>query len=87
MEAFRTTASASQSMKDLAIACLIKGALVDPFFDVGVTSDYGNVLIYTKAKEKNIEKLKKTARKMESKFQEINNLEIHEGVPIPPNAI
>ena len=86
-EPFKSTENSRQKMKDLAIACRVKGELVDPFFDVGVTSEYGNVLIYTKTSERQTGKLRRMAREIEKEIKEINNLEVHAGVPFPPNAI
>jgi len=86
-EQFTTTESYRQKMGDLALACQVKAALIDPFFDVGVTSEYGNVLIYTKVSDRQINKLKKKAREIGRELEGINNLEVHAGVPAPQNAI
>lgn len=86
-EQFTTTASCQRKMEDLALACQVKAALVDPFFDIRVTSEYGNVLIFTKTSDRHLNKLKKMAREIESKIKGINNLEVHAGVPVPPNAV
>ncbi len=86
-EQFTTTESYRHKMEDLALACQVKAALVDPFFDIGVTSEYGNVLIYTKASGHKINKLKKMAREIERKIKGINNLEVHAGVPVPQDAV
>jgi len=86
-EQFKTTEGNRRKMEDLALACQVKAALVDPFFDVGVTSEYGNVLVYTKASDRQANKLKKRAREIEKEIEGINNLEVHAGLPFPPNAI
>jgi len=86
-EQFATTEGYQRKMKDFALACQVKAALVDPFFDVGVTCEYGNVLIYTKASNHQINKLRKMARGIEREIEGINNLEVHAGVPVPENAI
>ena len=84
---FKTTESGRQKMEDLALACQVKAALVDSFFDIGVTSEYGNVLIYTKDSDGQSSKLKKMRIKIESEIKGINNLEVHAGIAIPQNAI
>ncbi len=86
-EQFKTTKAYQQKMDDLAIACQIKAALVDPFFDVAVTSEYGNVLLYTRLSDRQILKLKKRVEALGMDIKGINNLEIHAGVPSPPNAV
>ncbi|MCD6273944.1 MAG: cytidylate kinase-like family protein [Deltaproteobacteria bacterium] len=86
-EQFKTTESGRQKMEDLALACQVKAALVDLFFDIGVTSEYGNVLIYTKDSYGQSSKLKKMLIKIESEIKGINNLEVHVGVSVPQNAI
>lgn len=85
-ERFRTTEGYRRKMEDFALACRVKAALVDPFFDIGVTSEYGNVLIYTKAGERQMNKLRKAARGLEKEMEGINNLEVHGG-GIPENAV
>lgn len=86
-EQFQTTESHRRKMEDLALACQVKAALVDPFFDVGVTSDYGNVVIYTKSGDRQVNKLKKRAKELGKEIEGINNLEVHAGVPIPEDAL
>lgn len=84
---FKTTEASQHKMEDLALACRIKAALVDQFFDVAVTSEYGNVIIYTKSQEGSARKLKKKAVALEKEIEGINNLEVHGGVPYPPHAV
>jgi cytidylate kinase len=84
---FKTTEPYRRKMEDLALACQVKAALVDPFFEVGVTSEYGNVLIYTKTGDRQVGKLKARARAIERELEGINHLEVHAGVPFPENAI
>jgi hypothetical protein len=74
-------------MDDLAIACQVKASLVDQFPDVGITSEYGNVIIYTKIQERVGHKLKDKVRILEKQIEGINNLEVHPGLPYPPNTI
>jgi Cytidylate kinase-like family len=84
---FKTTELNRRKMEDLALACRVKAALVDPFFDVGVTSEYGNVLIYTKTGDRQVGKLKTRAKAIEREVEGINHLEVHAGADFPENAI
>ncbi len=74
-------------MDDFAIACQVKAALVDPFSEVGVTSQYGNVLIYIKSGDRVAQKLKNRVKGLDKEIKGINNLEVHAGLPVPPDAI
>jgi len=74
-------------MDDLALACQVKAALVDQFFDVAVTSEYGNVIIYTKTQERLGHGLRKKVKTLEEEIEGINNLEVHAGLPYPANAV
>jgi Cytidylate kinase-like family len=84
---FKTTESHRRKVKNLDLACRVKAALVDPFFDVGVTAESGNVLIFTEAGDRQVNKLKKRTRELEKEIEGINNLEVHAGVPIPQDAV
>lgn len=84
---FKTTESYRRKIKNLELACRVKAALVDPFFDVGVTVESGNVLIFTEAGDRQVGKLKKRAKELEKEIKGINNLEVHAGVPIPRDAV
>ena len=87
LKQFKTTDVSQHKMDDLAIACQVKAALVDEFYDVAVTSEYGNVIIYTKTDERLGHKFKQKVKSIENKIEGINNLEVHKGVPYPPEAI
>ena len=84
---FKSTDASRHKMGDLAIACLVKAALVEQFPDVAVTSEYGNVIIYTKAQERLGHKLQDRVKALEEEIEGINNLEAHAGLPYPPNAV
>jgi cytidylate kinase len=84
---FKTTESYRRKIKNLGLACRVKAALVDPFFDAKVTAESGNVLIFTEAGERHAGKLKKRAKELEKEIEGINNLEVHVGVPIPEDAL
>ncbi len=82
-----TTESSLQKVKDLALACRIKATFLEHGFDVSVTSDYGNVLVYAKAGDRLMHKLQKIIKGLDGKTKGINNIEIHSGVPFPHNAV
>jgi hypothetical protein len=52
-----------------------------------VTSDYGNVLIYTKAEDRIASKLEKKVRSLSKEIKGIKSLAVHPGRTIPPSAI
>jgi len=86
-EPFRTTDSSRHMMDDLALACQVKAALIDQIHDIAVTSEYGNVIIYTKTQERLGQSLKKKVKTLEKEIEGINNLEVHAGLPYPDNAV
>jgi hypothetical protein len=65
----------------------IKAALIDVYPGIAVTSDYGNVLIYTKSEDRFVRKLEKRARSLSDEIKGIKSLELHPGRTVPPNAI
>ncbi len=86
-DGFRTSEKLLQTMKDLALASRIKAELVENFPALGVKSEYGNVIIYTKDKghagtalHKRLEAIRKTA-------DDIYNLEVHSVKSIPREAV
>jgi cytidylate kinase len=86
-EQFKATESSRHKMENLALGCRIKAALAAHYLDVGVTCEYGNVLIYTKGGSRKINKLKTLLKKIESDIKGINNLELHEGAAVPQDAL
>ncbi len=82
-----TTESSLHKVKDIALAYRIKTVFLQQGFDVSVTSDYGNVLVYTKTGDRLTHKLQKIAKSLDSKIKGINNIEIHSGLPFPSNAV
>jgi hypothetical protein len=84
---FRTTRESQQKMDDLALASQIKAALIVVYPGIAVTSDYGNVLIYTKADDRLVRKLEKKARSLSEEIKGIKSLEVHPRRTIPPSAI
>lgn len=86
-EGFATTEKSRQKIKDMALACQVKAALVHDFPDIGVTSDYGNVLIYLKPKDHVTSKLNRRLDEIRHRTNDIFNLEVHHGAPIPEDAL
>jgi len=85
-DAFQTTEKSIQKMKDLALACHIKAALIDDFPDVGITCEYGNLLVYLKSKDYG-NKLLKRIKQLQNDIEGVYSLEIHSGIVIPPEAV
>lgn len=87
LEGFKTTEESQQMMDDLALACEIKAILVDQYFDVAVLSEYGNVIIYTKAGDRMVHKLEDRVKDLKTEVAGINHLEVHAGAPVPSDAV
>jgi cytidylate kinase len=85
-EAFRTTDQSMQQIRDMALACRIKAEIVDDFPTLGVTCQYGNVIVYTKDKTHG-SKLQKQLEDIRKNIGGIYNLEIHSGGTFPPDAV
>ena len=81
------TESSLHKVKDIALAYRVKTVFLKQGFDVSVTSDYGNVLVYTKTGDRLTHKLQKIAKSLDGKIKGINNIEIHSGLPFPSNAV
>ncbi|MCB2184782.1 MAG: cytidylate kinase-like family protein [Deltaproteobacteria bacterium] len=87
-DCFRTTPEAQRKMDDLALACRIKAALVrEECFEVGVTSEYGNVVIYAKSAAGLASRQLDKVEVIRRNHPEINNLEVLGGLPFPPAAV
>ncbi len=85
-EAFRTTEKSLEKIRDLALACRVKAELVDEFHNIGVTCQYGNVIVYTKDKGRGA-KLHKQIEAVRKTVDGIYNLEIHSAASFPPDAV
>jgi hypothetical protein len=85
-EAFRTTEKSLQKLKDLALACRVKAELVDDFHNLGVTCQYGNVIVYARDKGRG-SRLHKQVDALRGKIDGIYNLEIHSTAGLPPEAV
>ena len=84
---FKATPESKRRMEDLALACKVKADLIRTYPDVFVASDYGNILIYSNASERNARDIRKKAESLRGKVEGINNVEIHIGVSPPESAI
>jgi cytidylate kinase len=87
LKQFATTPEAQQKMDDLVAACEVKAALVDQYFDVSVTCEFGNVLIYAKSGDRPVHKLEDRVRKLSTEINGIHHIEVHSGIQAPAHAI
>lgn len=86
-EGFRVTEKNLQPMKDLALACRVKAELVEEFPAVGVTCQYGNVIVYSREKVTGASRLHKRLEALRHEIQEVFNLEVHTLENIPTDAV
>ncbi len=86
-EQFKTTQDSQQKMDDLSLASQVKTALVESYQDVAVTSEYGNVLVYTKVEQHLTHKLETKVKALAQEIDGIHHIEVHSRVPAPPNAV
>lgn len=84
---FQATEKSLQQVADMAVACRVKAALVDDFPNVGVTCEYGNVLVYVKGKEQTNAKLARLLNQVRERIEGIHHLETHAGVATPPESV
>jgi len=87
LDQFRTTAESRQKMDDLALASQVKAALTGFNQEVAVTSEYGNVLVFTGTNDRLARKIREKIKTLSSEIEGLNNIEVHSGVPIPPGAV
>jgi cytidylate kinase len=85
-EGFRTSEGFLQQINDLALACRVKAEIVSEFPSVGVTCQYGNIIVYTRDKG-HASKLHKQLEAVRTNISGIYNLEIHSTVSIPADAV
>ncbi len=85
--AFRSTEACLRKARDLSLACNVKAALVTEFPEVGITCEYGNMLLYTTDKIAHNGKFKKILDSIKQDTPGIFNLEVHAGVPVPLDAV
>ena len=86
-DCFKTTPQSQTKMKDLALACRIKALLVeDGWVDVAVTSQFGNVLVYTKLDDRRAQELERKIKALAKGIENFNHVEVRSGQPFPAKA-
>ncbi|GAB6145700.1 cytidylate kinase-like family protein [Desulfocicer niacini] len=85
--AFQSTEACLRKARDLSLACNVKAALVTEFPEVGITCEYGNMLLYATEKIAHNGKFKKILDSLKQDTPGIFNLEVHAGVPAPLDAV
>ncbi len=83
-EKFKASEKHLQKARDLAMACMVKAAIVNDFPDAGVTSEYGNVLVYT---DHATGKLTKRLNEIRDGIEGLYSMEVHAGISLPPDAV
>jgi cytidylate kinase len=86
-ECFASTKESQMAMADLALACQVKVALVAKYPNVFVMSDYGNILIYSKSSDHKVHEMETMVMALAAQNKEIHNVEVHNGVVPPKNAV
>jgi len=85
---FATTEEARRRMADLALACRVQAFLVqEECFEVRVTSEYGNVAVYTARGERHRHHMGRKLGKLQDAVPGINHLEVLESVAAPDSAV
>jgi cytidylate kinase len=85
---FATTPEAQRKMDDLALASQIKAALVKAeCYEIGVTSEYGNVAVYVPKGARQQNRIQDKLEPVRRAVPGINNVEVLEGLPMPPAAV
>jgi cytidylate kinase len=87
-QCFQATPESQRKMDDLALACQIKAELVkQDCFDLGVTSEYGNVVVYVGKGGRHTYHLDAKLGPLRASLPGINHLEVREGLAFPPAAV
>lgn len=87
LEQFRTTRESQQKMDDLALASRVKAAVAGLSAAVGVTSEYGNVIVFVGTDDRLARKLRHKVKALIREIEGINNIEVHSGTTVPPDAV
>ena len=80
-DSFLLTEKDRQKLSDLALSCKLKSELLDLDHNVIVTSDYGNVLVFTKADDRKTRKMEEKLHSLAGKFPDLHNIEVRVGEP------
>ncbi|RJQ70177.1 MAG: cytidylate kinase-like family protein [Desulfobacteraceae bacterium] len=86
-ESFNNTPKSLAKLQDLALACRIKAELVEEFPSIGVTCQFGNVIVYTSEKKQGGAKLHKRIEALRKTIQHMYNIEIHSTGSLPSSAV
>jgi cytidylate kinase len=84
---FKSTKQVRQKMEDYGLACQLKAGLADSFDNVGVKSEYGNVLVYARGNEHYVRRVRKKAREVAGKMSGVNELEVHAVQKLPLDVV
>lgn len=84
--AFQSTPASRQQVRDLALACRIKAALVNDFPHVGVTSQHGNAIVHIKDRDLGGARLHRKIEALRREIPGLFHLEVHEAAQLPPDA-
>lgn len=85
--AFHSTEACLRKARDLSLACNVKAVLVVEFPEVGISCEYGNMLLYATEKTAHNGNFKKILASIKQNMPGIFNLEVHAGVPVPLDAV
>ena len=86
-EPFKTTKQVQQKMKDYGMACQMKAGLSDSFDNIGVKSEYGNILVYARGNDHHLQRIRKKANEVANEMEGINDLEVHATQKLPPKSV
>ena len=84
---FKTVKQVQRKMEDYGMACQLKAGLAHSFDNVGVKSEYGNILVYAKGNEHHVQRVRKKAREIAGKMAGVNELEVHAAHKLPPDSL
>ena len=86
-QGFQPTRETMHKLKDYALACQIKAELVEEFPHIGVASQYGNVVVYSKDKSLPKDKLHKQLKACCEGLEGVYSLEVHVVDGMPPETV
>ena len=85
---FQATRESQQKMDDLALACRVKALLIqDEFYNLKVSSEYGNVIIHTVKGGRQQQRLTEKLHELRRSLPSIHHVEVHATELFPPNAV
>ena len=87
MAPFKTAKQVQEKMEDYGLACQLKAGLADSFDNVGVKSEYGNILVYARGNEHHVQRVRKKAREVAREMSGVNDLEVHAVQKLPLDVV